>query len=157
MTTIIGFKYFVEKGLPEIFPNVESFQYLGGLLANYDTVFNTLLFYVAWTSLGGGLILMTGTMSRTSREIIEAAHLDRVSHPLSRAFHSVVYGHRRDLYGRSSAVPILCVQYAASGFHPAILFLYPRYRFYVISRQLSESCSRRFDVYLCRRSSGLFA
>ena len=76
MTTIIGFKYFVEKGLPEIFPNVESFQYLGGLLANYDTVFNTLLFYVAWTSLGGGLILMTGTMSRTSREIIEAAHLD---------------------------------------------------------------------------------
>lgn len=76
MTTIIGFKYFVEKGLPEIFPAMEILTHGGGLLANPATIFNTLLFYVAWTSMGGGLILMTGTMSRTDKEMIEAAHLD---------------------------------------------------------------------------------
>ncbi len=76
MTTIIAFKFFVEKGLPLLFPNVTQFTHLGGLLANKDTIFNTLLFYVAWTSLGGGLILMTGQMSRTSKEVIEAAKID---------------------------------------------------------------------------------
>ena len=58
MTTIIGFKYFVEQGLPTIFPAWELLGHNGGLLANEATIFNTLLFYVAWTSMGGGLILM---------------------------------------------------------------------------------------------------
>lgn len=76
MTTILGYKYFVEKGLPRLFPDWEALTYLGGLLANPSTIFDTLLFFVAWTSLGGGLILMTGTMSRTPKEVIEAGHLD---------------------------------------------------------------------------------
>ena len=79
MTTIIGFKYFVEKGLPKIFPNNGKLTLYGGLLANADTIFDTLLFYVAWTSMGGGLILMTGTMSRTDKSVIEAAQLDGVN------------------------------------------------------------------------------
>ncbi|MCI8412951.1 MAG: sugar ABC transporter permease [Clostridia bacterium] len=79
MTTIIGFKYFVEKGLPMLFPNIKKLTEFGGLLANDSTIFNTLLFYVAWTSLGGGLILMTGTMARTDKEVLEAAHLDGVN------------------------------------------------------------------------------
>ena len=76
MTTILGYKYFLEKGLPRLFPDWGELTYLGGLLANPSTIFDTLLFYVAWTSLGGGLILMTGTMSRTPKDTIEAAHLD---------------------------------------------------------------------------------
>ena len=76
MTTILGFKYFVERGLPILFPDWKELTYLGGLLANPATIFDTLLFYVAWTSLGGGLILMTGTMSRTPKETLEAAYLD---------------------------------------------------------------------------------
>lgn len=76
MTTILGYKYFVEKGLPRLFPDWDALTSLGGLLANPSTIFDTLLFFVAWTSLGGGLILMTGTMSRTPKEVIEAGHLD---------------------------------------------------------------------------------
>ena len=76
MTTVFGYRYFVERGLPLLFPNNPKLTELGGLLSNGNTVFDTLLLYVAWTSLGGGLILMTGTMSRTSKEVIEAAHLD---------------------------------------------------------------------------------
>ena len=76
MTTILGYKYFLEKGLPRLFPDWTELTYLGGLLANPSTIFDTLLFFVAWTSLGGGLILMTGTMSRTPKDVIEAAHLD---------------------------------------------------------------------------------
>ena len=79
MTTIIAFKYFVEKGLPNIFPTVEIFRKLGGLLANNDTIFNTLLFYVFWTSLGGGMIMMTGQMSRIDKEVLEAAQIDGVN------------------------------------------------------------------------------
>jgi ABC-type sugar transport system permease subunit len=79
MTTILGYKYFVEKGLPHFFPEWTQLTYLGGLLANPKTIFDTLLFYVAWTSLGGGLILMTGTMSRTPKEVIEAAQIDGVN------------------------------------------------------------------------------
>ena len=79
MTTILGFKYFVEKGLPLIFPHIKKLTDLGGLLANNKTIFNTLLVYVVWTSLGGGLILMTGTMARTDKEILEASKLDGVN------------------------------------------------------------------------------
>ena len=61
MTTIIGFKYFVEKGLPMLFPNIKKLTEFGGLLANDSTIFNTLLFYVAWTSLR---LLCNTTFSR---------------------------------------------------------------------------------------------
>lgn len=74
MLTIIGFKFFTERGITAIFPQIPS-----DLLIDPNKVFNTLLFYVAWTSLGGGLILMTGTMSRTSKELIEAAKIDGVN------------------------------------------------------------------------------
>lgn len=79
MLTIFGYKYLIELGLPKIFPNSEILVNKGGLLANADTIFNTLTFYVAWTGLGGGLILMAGTMTRTDKEVIESAEMDGVN------------------------------------------------------------------------------
>ena len=99
MTTVLGYRYFIERGLPFLFPNNPKLTELGGLLSNGNTVFDTLLLYVAWTSLGGGLILMTGTMSRTSKEVIEAAHLDGAN-----LWHEFIYIVLPTLY------PVLSIQ-----------------------------------------------
>ena len=77
--TIFAFRYFVERGLPRIFPNNPIFTESGGLIANANTAFWALTIYTIWSGLGGGLILTIGQMSRTSVSVLEAAKIDGVN------------------------------------------------------------------------------
>lgn len=76
---IFGYRYFVERGLPLLFPDNELFTEMGGLIANPKTAFWALSFYSVWTGFGSGLLLTTGQMSRTDKEVLEAAKLDGVN------------------------------------------------------------------------------
>lgn len=77
--TVFGFRYFIERGLPVLFPNNELFSTGGGLLANPETSFWTLTFYSLWSGFGGSLLMTTGQMSRTDKEVLEAAKIDGVN------------------------------------------------------------------------------
>lgn len=78
MATVLGYKYIVEFGLPALFPNSSLIQD-GSLFFNPSAAYGTLVFYSLWTGLGGTLIMITGVMSRTSFELIEASRMDGVN------------------------------------------------------------------------------
>lgn len=79
MATVLGYKYLVEMGVRALFPELESIVTYGSLLMDPKTAYGTLVFYSLWTALGGTLIMMTGVMSRTSVELLEASRMDGVN------------------------------------------------------------------------------
>lgn len=70
MVWIMVFKYFMDLVLPDLM------GWQVGLLTNADTKFLSLVIYSVWFTLGGGLLLYTGTMSSVSTSVLEAGRLD---------------------------------------------------------------------------------
>ena len=78
VTMVILYKYFVEDAAPAI---IEFFTHkpVKGLLSNYDTKFNTILFFTIFTSFGIQTLIYSGSMSGISESIIESAQLDGIT------------------------------------------------------------------------------
>lgn len=66
------FKQFTERVIPAITGG-------SGLLANTDTEFLTLLFYMVWSGFGVSVLMYVGAMSNINESVIEAAQLDGVN------------------------------------------------------------------------------
>lgn len=66
------FKQFTERVIPEITGGA-------GLLANPDTEFATLLFYMLWSGFGVSILMYVGAMNNINDSVIEAAQLDGVN------------------------------------------------------------------------------
>ena len=77
--TVFGYRYFVERGLPILFPNTEIFRIGGGVISIPETSFWALTVFSVWSGFGSGLLMTTGQMSRTDKEVLEAARLDGVN------------------------------------------------------------------------------
>lgn len=80
MIWILVFKYFVEYGVPKLFPELYGRLSETGaaldFLTNPKTNFGTLMFYQQWMTLAGGMIIYTGAMSRIPPGLVEAGKLD---------------------------------------------------------------------------------
>ena len=80
MVWILVFKYFVEYGIPKLFPdlyvNLSETGAALDLLQNPKTNLGTLMFYQQWMTLASGMIIYTGAMSRIPPGLVEAGQLD---------------------------------------------------------------------------------
>lgn len=76
MVWTLVYSYIIEFVIPELFAVESNIS----LLANPDTDFWVLLFYMLWQGFAGGLVLYTGAMSRIPYTLVESAKLDGLSY-----------------------------------------------------------------------------
>lgn len=72
MVWTLVYSYIIEYVIPDLF----AIQSHISLLANPDTDFWVLLFFMLWQGFAGGLVLYTGAMSRIPYTLVESAKLD---------------------------------------------------------------------------------
>lgn len=77
MVTI--FRFFVERGVPEIANKLFGVEDVRGLLENPDTRFGMVMFYNIWVGFGINVLMYSNTMSGISPDVIEAGRVDGVS------------------------------------------------------------------------------
>ena len=77
MVTI--FRFFVERGVPEIANKLFGVEDVRGLLENPDTRFGMVMFYNIWVGFGINVLMYSNTMSGILPDVIEAGRVDGVS------------------------------------------------------------------------------
>lgn len=75
IVTVLMFKYFSDRAIPEIFFKLTG-KNINGLVSETETAFVTILFYTVWAGFGTQVLLYTGAMGAISESVIEAGKLD---------------------------------------------------------------------------------
>ena len=79
LVTALIFKYMADRLVPHIY-SLFTGEKIIGLLANYDTVYWTLMIWTMWGSLTNYLLLAYGTMNGINESLVEATALDGASY-----------------------------------------------------------------------------